>query len=834
MNILFIECLTFLTENTNKVYIVGDLNKSELFKPLTEHINSLFKDFFYEYSLLQLVKEPTSKKKDSILDVFLTNVPTSVKTLKVCEPLGNSDHCSIHVKFQNKPINQPLNEVVFNYKKANYEAIKAELSKIDWHAFFSDTTDIETAYLKYSSLLKDLISAHVPIRKYYSKKTKKYSKNIQKLCTKKKKIWKKIIHVKKVLPIHTPKLETLMKKYDQLRTEWANEISNQEKNTALEIIKSNCVSNLFKYANSKLNSGSAVATLINSKGNLCTSNLDKANALNDQFKQVFTDDDGTLPNFKATTFHMPEPNFQPANIAKIMSNLSNSYSICPDGIPTAFYRNLSESLAEPLNYIFRLSWTTGLLPMEWKTAFVTPIPKKPNSDNPSDYRPISLTSTPIRIMEKIIKQTLVETMYSNSFLSNQQHGFRSDKSTISQLLECTYDWTYAMETKKFVDVVYIDFAKAFDTVSHEKLLYKLQSITDNKRLFNWTKNYLLKRSQKVNVQGTFSDTASVLSGVPQGSVLGPILFLIYINDIADEIEKDVNIKLFADDCKLYIIFEKLNENLTLTKMHSTLQTLSTWVLKWQMQLNVLKCAVLHIGKNNPKNAYFLLDQELAHVDSYKDLGIIMESDLKFQKHLNSIVSKAYQRLNTIFLAFKGLPPDIIKWAYCVYVRPILEYASSVWSPFNLNATNRLEKIQAYMTRRALGYNTTEKRPSYGERLKRLKMTTLEERRIKADLIFIAKILNGTVNTSLIDKLEIIKNNNRGHPYRYRVLNENHKNPKLSLFKNFLLNRTVNVWNCLPSSVFETSDNEFNTINVTVFKNAIRKLDLGKYCKTNIL
>jgi hypothetical protein len=265
-------------------------------------------------------------------------------------------------------------------------------------------------------------------------------------------------------------------------------------------------------------------------------------------------------------------------------------------------------------------------------------------------------------METIIKKQVLDYLLLHNKINKQQHGFLARHSTCSQLIESVNDWSIALNARKQVDAVYVDFSKAFDSVVHCKLLYKLELIGLRGKLLLWIAEFLTDRFQLVRVGRSVSDTIGVRSGVPQGSVLGPLLFLVYINDIVDIFDKRIEVKLFADDVKIYVVINNIDDCLLLQR---GLNNLSDWAEKWQLKISINKCAVLTIGSCNDKYVYDIDNSSLPNVESIVDLGVTMNSDLRFKKHINVIVSKAHQRSSLILRCFKSRDPAILCRAFTV-------------------------------------------------------------------------------------------------------------------------------------------------------------------------
>ena len=262
------------------------------------------------------------------------------------------------------------------------------------------------------------------------------------------------------------------------------------------------------------------------------------------------------------------------------------YSAGPDeDIPARILTSCKDQLALPLTLFWTESFEQGYIPEVLKTQFITPIFKKGDRTDPANYRPVSITSHVMKTFERVVRKHLVKHLEDNELLSNNQHGFRKKKSCMTQLLSHIEHIYKSLNHDDEVDVIYLDFAKAFDKVDHAILLSKLEQYGIKGKALAWIKEFLLERKQAVTIEGHKSSFQEVISGVPQGTVLGPLMFLIYINDIANNISPGTHIRLFADDCVLYRVIQSLQDTGILQK---DLTSLTDWSTTWQMSFNTAK------------------------------------------------------------------------------------------------------------------------------------------------------------------------------------------------------------------------------------------------------
>jgi hypothetical protein len=478
-------------------------------------------------------------------------------------------------------------------------------------------------------------------------------------------------------------------------------------------------------------------------------------------------------------------------VVKKLSKLKPSKSPGPDGFHPKLINKLKHVLGQPLSILFNLSILQRKLPQSWKDANITAIFKKGSRKEAGNYRPVSLTSILCKVLESFVRDSIVKHMNHNKLFSPYQHGFRSGRSCITQLLQVMDHWTELLDMGANIDCIYLDFRKAFDTVPHKRLAMKLQAYGIKGNALEWVKEFLKDRKQRVVLGNSVSNWTGVTSGVPQGSVFGPVLFLVFINDLPLLVKSFV--ELFADDTKVYATVQDENDN----KLQEDLDALCRWSEAWLLGFNISKCKVMHLGRNNPKLAYFMTSQleapkQIIKVQEEKDLGITCDPTMKFSKHIANCASKANQILGLVRRTFEYLDKDMFLILYKTLVRPHMEYGSTLWNPCQKKDIRCLEKVQRRATKLVKGLNNL----SYSERLIRLGLPTLEYRRKRNDMIQVFKIIKGfdIVNKDNFFTF-LATEQTRGHNYRlYKFPCQTQRR------QNSFTNRVVNTWNSLDNEV----------------------------------
>ena len=410
-------------------------------------------------------------------------------------------------------------------------------------------------------------------------------------------------------------------------------------------------------------------------------------------------------------------------------------------------------------------------------------------------------------METSVTEHIVKHMEEQNLFTDKQYGFMSGRSTALQLLKVMDTWTEALDKNLAIDCIYMDYQKAFDTVPHQRLLGKLQTYGITGNIHQWITDFLLGRQQQVLVNGESSDWRDVTSGIPQGSVLGPTLFLLYINDLPDSVTSEVY--LFADDTK---IFNIITDNESVDTLQSDLKKLEEWSNKWLLKFHPEKCKHMHIGKSSDVVVnYQLNDTTIDQVSEEKDIGVIIDNDLSFDTHISKKCSKATSVFAMLRRSFSFMDVDIFTPVYKSMVRTHLEYASSVWAPYKMKHIEQIEAVQRRVTKQLPGM----KNLTYPERLKKLRLPTLSYRRKRGDMIELYKLTSGRYRMDTTNMVKYWKDATERTSERGNTLKIYPERSNSSIRRNAFIQRSIPTWNSLPEAVVRAE-------SLNTFKNRLDK------------
>ena len=746
--------------------------------PLLEFVNDNF--------LTQWVREPT--RGNNILDLVLTTEDDIVTDLSTGEELGSSDHRLVRFTLQVPETHSGASAVrKFNFRRADFPRMRTAVRQIEVDL----DADIEVAWSHFKDDFMRAQSDSIPLRscRGSTQNPRWLSGEIKRAIGRKRRAYRQATETGEY------------GEYHRLRRRIKTMIRAAKRNEEMRVARL-CKENpkeFFRYVNSRKPIKRKISPLVGNDGELCFTDPENADLLNDYFSSVFTVEDD----------HSPEPivnhegdsldyfRCTPSEVAEKIDKLNRNKSPGTDGFLPRVLKEVKEEVVPQLTSLFNRSLETGVVPGDWREANVTPIFKKGSDRQPCNYRPVSLTSIVCKLLEGVLVDRIVDHLDSHRLLKDSQLGFRRHRSCLTNLLEFFHNVFSEHDRSKAVDVIYLDFEKAFDKVPYRRLLSKLRALGVGGEVARWIENWLSGRRQRVVVNGSSSEWSPVTSGVPQGSVLGPLLFIVYINDIDEGIVS--RISKFADDTKLGMDVSNPDN---VERLKQDMERLGEWSEKWQMPFNLNKCKVMHIGYRNPNTDYVLQGQTLQETDSEVHLGLVITSDLKPSKQCIEAEKKAQRILGYIKRQFGYRNKEIVLNLYNSLVRPRLEYAVQFWSPSYRKDIDRLERVQA----RATKLIPELRNKSYQERLAELNLFSLETRRLRGQLIETFKFLRGFNNVDFRSIFQLSEGCTRNHGYKIELKRYNG-----DLCGNFFSYKIGNYWNALPPDVVNSNSvDQFKT------------------------
>ena len=796
------------SEISKNIIIVGDLNEDQL-----NHRYHNLKDIIMLNNLVNIINVPTrvTNTSQTLLDPIVLS-----ETIKVLDsgivnvPADISDHSATYV-FLPFSYNHStaFKRVVWQYKKGDFCKFNRLISSTDWEFLKNDSLD--NACENFTSVFINLAKECIPCKEVTIRPNDK--------------------------PWYDSEIRTASRKRDRLRNKAAKSGTTQDwqnykkirnkvnnlKNHAKEQFFSNIESTIIEAKNTnpkqywklvkyfiKSNKGAEVIpplkTVSESGEDIYSfSDLEKANTLNDYFQSISNINEANteLPNFFPRTANsLDSIHIEESEITDIIRALEVNKACGHDLVSHKMLKMTCETITKPLHILINRSLAECTFPSLWKKAVVMPLFKKGSSDTPSNYRPISLISTVGKLMERVVYKHLYNFFHSNNLIYKLQSGFLSGHSSVFQLIDIYNQMCQSFDSKQYTCMVFCDISKAFDRVWHTGLLFKLEQNGIKGDLLKWISNYLSERSQRVFVGSSISDSKMLSAGVPQGSVLGPLLFLIYVNDIVEHL---VSIsRLFADDTSLSFTSSNINDIEGI--LNHDLRIITAWAKQWLVDFNPNKTEAILFSINNVNNPNLYFDQvPVTFVDEHKHLGLTFSRDGKWHAHINNILTSASKMLGVMrSLKFK-LNRKTLNQLYFSYLRPLVEYASVVWDGCTMYEKEQLERFQYEAARIVTGLTRSV---SIDNLMSEIGWLSLSDRRQFQKLVTMYKIVNGTAPEYLCNLLPPLVTERTIYNLR-NAENISIMNRRTEIFaKSFIPSGSL-LWNNLPLSIrSETSVNSF--------------------------
>ena len=803
------------------IWLLGDFNLPDVdwdtvaFRPGGRYpaISKSMIDIINDHNLHQIVRKPT--REECILDLCLTNTPDAADSIHV--ESGISDHDMVIVGVALKPeISKPPKRRVFLYSRGNFAGIEADMRSFYEENFTSAAaahSSVEALYDSFRKALETSINKHIPSKIISSRFSYPWINNsLKRAINKKKRLYRRA---------RRHGSASNWKKFREFRRRVDKNIQSAHnaylKNVIGASLEGDNTKPFWHYIKSKRREVTGVSPL-KIDDDIITSAKGKAETLNEQFCSVFTrEKQDQIPDLGFSNVpDIDDLTITVEGVEKLLSGLKPNKASGPDGVTPRVLKQCSAGIAPILREIFQRSVSTGDLPSDWLNANVSPIYKKNDRSIPGNYRPVSLTSVVCKVLEHILHRHIMKHFEKHNILADQQHGFRKGRSCETQLAALVDDLHQIVDDRGQADLVIMDFSKAFDTVPHQRLLAKLHHLGIRNCMLSWIRTFLTKRHQCVVVDGESSQSSPVISGVPQGTVLGPLLFLVYVNDLPNQVSS--HMRLFADDCIIYRRIRSLEDTRALQE---DVDSLCHWEDKWQMGFNYSKCYAMRVThKARPICGHYRMgDNLLEEVDHYPYLGVELASDLSWNKHIARVSSKANRILGLLKRNLRGCDSSTKEVAYKALVRPLLEYCHTVWDPHQIGNIEAIEKVQRRSARFVL--NDYRKASSVSEMLRTLNWEPLEVRRAKARLCVIYKETYGLIPTNIAcvqtgAPTQLTRLSSRHLVYNRVRANKNG-------YKRSLYPWTIPEWNSLP-------DNVRLAPSLDVFKHRLETININKIIK----
>ena len=787
--------------------------------------------FKNEFFLAQEIMKPTHNK-GNILDLLFTNNSELLHSYECNETLF-SDHYLIDGKINYKNtefvkeketsipnvnmFSTNFDQLNFFSEKIDWKKINKELQKFNWRYEFRGLPP-EEMLTRFLHNCFSICEKYIPIKRKTSKSNfSKIPRDRKNLMRSRKRKLNAISRVRS--SSCKAKLLAEVRIIEKtLKNSYHNDLAENEHKAILAISKNSKY--FYSYAKKFSKIKTAIGPLFDSAKKMVSYPSKMAEILKRQYDTVFsvplepmmqsTDIFDLTDNIEQPV--LPDISFEPVDIEEAIDELSANSAAGPDQFPAILLKQCKKVLSKPLYLIWKKSLSTGEIPNILKTANIVPIHKGGSRGEAKNYRPVALTSHIIKIFEKVLRNHIVSHMEDNELLNPGQHGFRAGRSCLSQLLSHFETITKILEDGDNVDVIYLDFSKAFDKVDFLVTLRKIKLLGITGNVGKWIYCFLTGRTQTVLVNGIKSDISEVKSGVPQGSVLGPLLFLILLGDI-DRSVASAFVSSFADDTR---VGHRIRTTEDANALQKDLNSIYQWSAKNNMKFNSEKFECIRYGKrkdiHNTTGYHSDVNTMITPKDQINDLGVLISSNCLFKNQIDNVVKTANKLCGWILRTFKTRAPKLMILLWKSLVLSKLDYCSQLWSPTNKGDIQKLEMVQRSFIRKIDDMRHLD----YWAQLKKLRLYSLERRRERYIMIYIWRILENQVPDITSGKIFSINEGGRlGRKSSFPPISNNAPSEIKKIRYASLSMKGPQLFNILPADI-----RNLNSCSVEVFKRAL--------------
>ena len=800
-------------DNENKeVYILGDLNCNMLKTDKDANIpTKKIKSLYELYQLTQMIDEATrvTMTTSSLIDHIVTNTPEKISDSGVIHT-GISDHSLVFAIRKISVIDKQENILeIRNMKNFNEEKFIEDLLKQPWEHIYFSAEDPNAMWEIWKKIFLDVLDKHAPLqhKKIRSIKAPWITNDIKNLMNTRDRFKRKAILTNNEndwLNFRTTRNKVNIKLRNAKKDYYSSKIAGQKFNPK----------KAWKSINSLLGKQNkpTVVNELTVGNNTLTCPEDIAEGFNEYFSNIGPDLSSRIDssNYNFETYIKNAKSefaaFQPVTVSQIshlLHGLSGNKATGIDKISCKIIKLAAPVISDSLTLIFNQAITLSSFPDEWKIARVVPLYKNGQRSIPGNYRPISVLPAISKIMERILHDQLYNYLTKFDLFSDTQFGFRKFHSTAGALLDCTNEWYINLDRKMFNLVVLIDLKKAFDTVDHQILLSKLELYGIKGQAINLLKSYLTNRKQRCQIRNSFSSEHLIKCGVPQGSILGPLLFLLYINDLPHCLSK-TKPRLFADDTNLTASANSMTD--LEAAVNSDLENLRKWLIANKLSLNVAKTEFILIGSKsmikNISNSHpnvFIENKQIKQVYECKTLGVKIDQHLSWKGNTDEICKKVTAGISAIRRIRPFVAQDTLILIYNAIVRPYFDYCSEVWDVFGAAQSKRLQKLQNRAARIILNVSNDVE---HNIALHALGWEPLQMERKKAKAKIMYKLLNKMGPKSLTN---LFSYKSEKTNYHLRDISSGLclPKPRTNNMKNSFMYDGAQLWNSIPKEIRES-------------------------------